>query len=141
MPEHPLDELKAELIASGMPPRSVQRMIRELVEHIEDVEAEALAAGMPAEEAALHALERIGTPGLIAERAGRLPNLRGWMYRYPRLARVYCPLAYLLLLPAAPLFAGFAYPGIVLRWLVALTLSAGVTAGMMLLLQTVIATT
>jgi len=141
MPEYPLEELRTALIASGMPPRTVSRMIRELADHVDEVEAEALAAGMPPAQAAAYAFERIGSARVIAEHAGYYPALRGWMHRYPRLARVYCPLAYVLLLPAAPIFAGFAYPGVVLRWLAAFALSAGVTAGMLLFLQIVIATT
>ncbi|MDH4073217.1 MAG: hypothetical protein OEV41_08955 [Gammaproteobacteria bacterium] len=141
MPECRFAELRVELLRSGISPRSANRMIRELSDHFDDLESDALAAGMPATEAAAHATSRIGTPGMIAERVGQYPALRSWMYRYPMLARIYCPLAYVLLLPAAPVFAGIANPGIVIRWIAALTLSAGVTAGMLLFLQIVIATT
>jgi len=133
--------LQHDLLEAGVAPRHVRRIVAELNDHTRDLCDEALAKGMHEDEARAFALRRIGNQSEIAERMLAVPDLRSWIYRYPRVARVYLPVAYTLLLPAFPLFAGMANPGIVLRWSAALMLSAGVTAGMMLLLQLAIAVT
>lgn len=133
--------LRSELLESGVAPRHVRRIVAELDDHAEDLRAEAYARGMSNTDAADFATRRIGDQLQIAERILECADLRCWIYRYPRVARVYLPIAYALLLPASPVFAGFANPGIVLRWGAALMLSAGVTAGIMLVLQLAIAVT
>ena len=84
---------------------------------------------------------RLGDTGRIADRMLESPELRTWVYHYPRLARVCLPVAYALLLPAAPVFAGIANPGVVMRWGAALMLGAGVTAAMLLGMQLAIVLT
>lgn len=143
MPDNNLrfDTLRSELLESGVAPRHVRRIVSELDDHAEDLRAEAVAQGMSAAEASELAMQRIGDQQHIAERILECTDLRTWIYRYPRVARVYLPCAYALLLPALPVFAGIAHPGIVLRWSAALMLGAGVTAGMLLILQLAIAVT
>jgi len=143
MPDNSLhfDTLRSELLESGVAPRHVRRIVAELDDHAEDLCAEAVLQGMSATDASEYAMQRIGDQRDIAGRILESTELRSWIYRYPRVARVYLPCAYALLLPALPLFAGFAHPGIVLRWGAALMLSAGVTAGMLLILQLAIAVT
>jgi len=135
------DSLRTALLESGVAPRHVRRIVAELDDHAEDLRAEAVAQGMSGEDACVYAMRRIGDQQQIASRILESADLRSWIYRYPRVARVYLPCAYALLLPALPVFAGFANPGIVLRWSAALMLSAGVTAGMLLALQLAIAVT
>lgn len=135
------DKLRSALLESGVAPRHIRRIVAELDDHADDLRAEAEAQGMPADDAAAYAMSRIGDQALIAARMLESADIRCWIYRYPRLARIYLPFAYALLLPASPFFAGIANPGIVLRWGVALMLSAGVTAGIMLALQLAIAVT
>ena len=145
MPEDRQKQLKTELLPgllrSGMSPRHARRMVSELADHLQDLAAEARSRGMSEEDAARHASERLGDYAAIVQGSRSYPELRSWIYRYPRLARVYFPVAYVLLLPAAPVFAGIANPNVVFRWLVALMLSAGVTAGMMLFMQLAIVAT
>ena len=145
MPEDPLKQLNSELLPellrSGMASRHARRMVSELADHLEDLAAEARSRGMSHEAAARHASERLGDCAAIVQGTRDYPELRTWIYRYPRLARLYFPLAYVLLLPAAPVFAGIANPGVVFRWMIALMLSAGVTAGMMLFMQLAIVAT
>ena len=133
--------LKHDLLEAGVAPRHVRRIVDELNDHTRDLCNEALANGMHEDEALAFARRRIGEPREIAKRMLAVPELRSWIYRYPKIARIYLPVAYALLLPAFPVFAGIAHPGIVLRWSAALMLSAGVTAGMMLVLQLAIALT
>lgn len=141
MPEHTFRYLRNELQDAGIAPRHVRRIVSELEDHLEDLRDEARMLGQTAEEASRYAICRIGDQKAIAERMLDAPELRTWIYRYPRVARLYLPVAYVLLLPAAPLIAGFANPGIVFRWGAALMLSAAVTAAMFLSMQLAIALT
>jgi len=136
MPDNPFCALECELLEAGISPRQVRRIVMELEDHVEDLREEALAGGMSFNEATDFARRRIGHQAHIAERVLSTPELRPWIYRYPRFARLYLPLAYVLLLPAAPVFAN---PGRVFRWSAALMLSAAVTATMMLCMQLAIA--
>jgi hypothetical protein len=133
--------LKNELLRAGVAPRHVRRIVSELEDHVDDLQHEARELGIYDSEALGFAMRRIGDQRQIARRMLASTDLRAWIYRYPRIARIYLPVAYALLLPAFPVFAGLANPGIVLRWGAALMLSAGITAGMMLVLQLAIATT
>ena len=133
--------LRTELLDAGVAPRHVKRIVAELDDHAKDLHDEARERGMNDSEAREFAMRRIGDQREIAERMLAVPDLRAWIYRYPKIARIYLPVAYALLLPAYPVFAGIANPGIVLRWSAALMLSAGVTAGMLLILQLAIAVT
>ncbi len=125
------DGLRRHLLKSGASPRYVRRTIDELCDHLEDIQLES-------EEKKLSisaAVGRLGDPRVIAEQVLARQELKTWTYRYPIVARVYMPIAYLLLLPAAPLFAGAANPSVVARWGASLFLSAAVTAAMLLLMQ------
>ena len=131
----------SRLLDSGVSPKVVSRIVIELQDHYDDLIDEAIANGEPLSQAREAAVARIGDPGMIAEQIFETPELRSWIYRYPRIARVYLPIAYALLLPAAPVFAGMANPGVVMRWSAALMLSAGVTAAMLLSMQLAIVLT
>ena len=141
MPEDTFAELREQLLDSGVAPRHVRRIIAELDDHLDDLTEEAIGRGDSAAAAHAFALRRIGDQPAIAERMLENVAFRTWIYRYPRLARFYLPVAYALALPAAPLFAGMANPGIVIRWGAALMLSAGITALMFLSMQLAIALT
>jgi hypothetical protein len=141
MPDDSFAKLKDQLLRSGVAPRHVRRIVAELDDHVSDLMSEALASGDSPARARTFALQRIGDPSLIAERVIEHGEFRTWIYRYPRIARVYLPVAYALLLPAAPLFAGVANPGMVARWGAALMLSAGITALMFLSMQLAIVLT
>ena len=133
--------LESRLFASGVSPRYVRRIVQELEDHLDDLRAEALAGGMGEEEAITVSLARLGSQEDIAGRMLSNVELKAWIYRYPRLARLYLPVAYALMLPAAPVFAGIANPGKIMRWGAALMMSAGVTAAMLLCMQLAIVLT
>jgi len=127
--------LKSHLIRSGVATSNVSRIIAELSDHLEDLRDEAIREGVPAAEALTVAERRLGDQQVIAARILEFTELKTWVYRYPRIARIYFPLAYAVLLPTSPLFAGIANPSIVVRWGAALMLSGAVTATMMLCMQ------
>lgn len=141
MADRQVGSISSRLLDSGVSPKVVRRIVIELQDHYDDLIDEAVANGVPLSQAREAADARIGDPGVIAERILETPELRSWIYRYPRIARVYLPIAYALLLPAAPVFAGMANPGVVMRWSAALMLSAGVTAAMLLSMQLAIVLT
>lgn len=141
MPEAPFGTLQTELLESGIAPRHIRRIIAELDDHLEDLKGEAMAEGKTETEAQLIGLRRIGKQKRIAEQMLATPEFRTWIYRYPKIARVYLPIAYALLLPAIPVLVGIAHPRRVVRWGSALMLSAGVTAAMFLSMQLAIALT
>ena len=139
MRDQTFSELRHSLLASGVAPRHIRRMLIELHDHLDDLQREALGKGCDPFQAHDRALRAIGDPRLLATRIIERPELRTWVYRYPRIARICYPVAYVLLLPAAPLFAGAARASMIARWGAALMLSATVTAAMFLAMQLSIA--
>lgn len=141
MPEQSFDELRSTLLNSGIAPRHVKRTIAELQDHLEDLENEARSNGIAPIEASAYAETRIGAHKLIARHMLAKTELKMWIYRYPRIARLYLPVAYLLLLPMAPVFAGAENASAIARWSTSLIVSAAVTAAMLLLMQIAITLT
>jgi hypothetical protein len=115
--------------------------VAELEDHFEDLQYEAIEKGRSASEADAFAKRRIGDQAEIAERMLQTSEFKTWVYRYPRIARVYLPVAYAILLPVSPVLTGIANPWSIVRWGAALMLSAGVTALMFLTMQLAIALT
>lgn len=134
-------ELQHRLLRSGVSTRHVRRIIAELGDHLEDLRIEALSNGAGNEDAQREAASRLGDQAHIAARILERNELRSWPYRYPLLARLYFPLAYVLLLTATPVFAGMANSTKLARWGVALMLSGAVTAAMLLFMQLAIVLT
>jgi len=132
---HVFGKLQSELLASGVKPKHVQRITLELADHYEDLRLEALNQGVSPAQAQYQAEQRIGEQGKLAERILEQTEFKIWIYRYPRLARIYLPMAYALLLPAAPVFSGMANPTMVARWGAALMLAGTITAAMLLGMQ------
>jgi len=133
--------LRKQLLRSGIAPRHVRRTIDELEDHYEDLVEQALSDGVSRMEAHSSASERLGQVSDIAMAVQAQPELRSWAFRFPRVAALVYPLTYLALLPAAPVFLGYAYASYVVRWVACLFLSALVTAGMFLFLQLAITLT
>jgi len=132
-------DLGASLLKSGVAPRHVSGILAELHDHLDDLRQEAIVDGYDNVAANERALRRIGDQRLLARTILARPELRTWPYRYPWLARVYYPLAYVLLLPAVPVLGRVVQTSLVMRWGAALLLSATVTAAMMLAMQLSIA--
>jgi uncharacterized membrane protein len=141
MHELNLANLRKELLRSGVAPRHVRRTISELTDHYDDLVEESLGEGASRLEARTHAAQQLGDPGDIAAAVRARPELRSWAFRFPRVAAFIYPLTFMVLLPAAPVFLGYAYANYVARWVACLLLSALVTATMFLFLQLAITLT
>lgn len=139
MPSDELQSLRKRLLRSGIAPRFVDRAVSELHDHFEDIENEACARGDSDNEAAVQAIERIGAIESIVNSYSGKPELKCWMYRYPRMARVILPVAYVVASPVALVNSGARYAPFVARWCACLLLGALVTATMLLLMQMTIA--
>ncbi len=134
-------KLQSELLESGVKPKHAQRITLELADHFEDLRLEALSQGVTAAQAQYQAEQRIGEQGALAERILEQTEFKTWIYRYPRVARIYLPVACALLLPVAPVFTGMANPTMVARWGAALMLGGTITAAMLLGMQLAIVLT
>ncbi|HSD68261.1 MAG TPA: hypothetical protein VLB07_01855, partial [Woeseiaceae bacterium] len=128
------DRMRNELLRSGVAAGIAARTVAELRDHYDDIEEEALAAGDAPQAAGELASRRLGQPDVLIAAIASRQELRSWIYRYPRLARVVLPLTCVVLLPVIPVFAGVANLSTVLRWLAALLLSGLITAMLMLVL-------
>ena len=135
MRKRSFEDLRSHLLERGVTPKRVRRIMAELADHLEDLRLEALADGLSDGDAEIQAASRLGDPRLIAEKILEHAEFKTWVYRYPRIARVYLPVAYLLLLPATPVLVGIRHPAVVARWGAALMLSGAVTAAMFLFMQ------
>ena len=93
MPDRDLDKLRTTLLASGVAPKHVARIIAELTDHYEDLESEAMRRGLSREVASRRARERMGDTRVIGQQLLNKYELRCWWYRYPRLARIVMPAA------------------------------------------------
>jgi len=133
--------LQSDLLESGVKPKHVQRITLELADHFEDLRLEALSQGVTAAQAQYQAEQRIGEQGALAERILEQTEFKTWIYRYPRIARIYLPMAYALLLPVAPVFSGMANPTMVARWGAALMIGGTITVAMLLGMQLAIVLT
>ena len=131
--------LQRRLLQSGVAPRHVRRLLVELDDHFDDLRQAAIEEGCDPFAAHDRALQGIGDQQQLAKQITGMSELRTWVYRFPRVARIYYPFAYVLLLPAAPVFAGLAHASILVRWGAALFLSASVTGAMLLIMQLSIA--
>ncbi len=141
MRDHRLDALQEELLNAGIAPQNVKRLIIELNDHLEDLRLDEIARGETDAAARNMARDRLGDLSMLANQMRQRDELKDWIYRYPAIARIYLPLVWFLLLPAAPLFAGLAKPAEAMRWGAALMMSAGLTALLFLSMQLAIALT
>ena len=130
-----LSGLRSNLLRYGVAPRHVRRTITELEDHFDDLVEQGLCDGEDRLQARSNAQAALGSLDDIAEAVRAQPELRSWAFRHPRLAAVVYPLTCLALLPAAPVFIGYAHATLIARWIACLLLSGLVTAGMFLFLQ------
>jgi hypothetical protein len=103
MPDREFEALRLELLRGGVSPIYVERTIIELGEHYEDLERDALGAGMSREEAAKAARTALGPEHVIVEAVLARPELLSWSRRWPRLALCVRSAAAIGILPALPI--------------------------------------
>jgi len=79
----PFNELRKRLLRAGVAPRHVRRYLAELDDHLADLRAEEVRAGLSREEAVAAAIVRLGTlDELTNAMIGQL-RLRSWTARAP----------------------------------------------------------
>lgn len=130
-----LEALRLELGRGGVARRYIERTIEELEDHYADLEADAMAAGCTADEAAQRARESLGTGASIAAAVLARSELKAVGARWPRTSGCMRALA---AYPAAPVRYLVGHGPDVARWSVSTGLSLVVTAGLLLTLSTMI---
>lgn len=135
MPRPDFNWMRDEMLRKGVSVNVVSRTVAELDEHYSDLESEALKSGMTHIDAAAFAALHLGKPEVLVSEVAQRIELRSWVFRHPRFARIALPVAWIFLLPVAPVFAGVAHFSSIVRWSTCLLLSALVTAAMMLIMQ------
>lgn len=141
MPDLALQQFQQFLLQSGVAPGHVRRTVAEIRDHHEDLRQQAIDEGMAESDAVVFANESIGDLREIAGAMVKNPAIRAWTYRYPRIARICLPIAFVALLPVSPIFAGIARATSIARWGACMMLGAIVTAAMLLVMQLSIALT
>lgn len=97
MPD-PIQELGRALLRQGVPRRYAARIVRELSEHRDDLEAEGLAAGQPPDEARSAAREKLGDINEVAKELLAAKRRSYWWGRHPVVSFVLLPLPLFFLL-------------------------------------------
>lgn len=139
MPRPDFESLREELTRSGIASRDVRRTIAELHDHFDDIVDAALERGDHRAAAEVEALRELGDISDLARAFSERRELKGWAYRYPRVALVVYPLTLLAVLPVAPIIAGAAHAQQVARWGMSVFLGGLITATTLLVLQLFIA--
>jgi hypothetical protein len=80
------ESLRLELRRGGIANLYVERTLRELADHYDDLERTLLAAGCSSEEAAQSARSQLGSAQLIAAAVLARPELKSWTRRWPMVA-------------------------------------------------------
>jgi hypothetical protein len=128
------ESLRLELLRGGVTPLYVERTIAELREHYSDLENDALATGLSAEEAARSAQATLGNPRLIAAAVLARPELLTFSARWPRVAHCLHSAAAIGALPGLPLVFCIEHRPELTRWSLSLgiatTLMGGVLAAL-----------
>ncbi|HEU5352469.1 MAG TPA: permease prefix domain 1-containing protein [Terracidiphilus sp.] len=88
-------ELRERLLSGGVAPRHVRRYRTELAEHLADLTAEEIRAGLNQKDAEAAALARLGTVDELAQAMLSQPKLRAWSVRAPWAVCALAPLAIL----------------------------------------------
>jgi len=80
------EALRLELQRGGIAKVYVERTLRELADHFDDLERAALASGSSSEEARQLAHAQLGSARVIASAVLARPELRCWSRRWPTVA-------------------------------------------------------
>ena len=117
MPDRPqFEALRLELQRGGIANVYVERTLRELADHYDDLECAALAAGCSSDEAARLASGQLGSPQLIASAVLARPELRCWSQRWPTVAFCVRSAAAIGVLPALPVLLVVGRRDDIARW-------------------------
>ena len=116
MPRPDFEQFAKDLRRAGIAERHIRRAALELSDHFEDLVEDAILDGHDRTEAELRAAARLGDINAVGEAISARPELRGWAFRWPRIAMVLYPLACVAALPAAPVIAGVQNAPVLARW-------------------------
>jgi hypothetical protein len=104
MPERPqFEALKLELQRGGIAKVYIDRTLRELSDHYDDLELAALDAGYSTDDAARVAQTHLGNHVVIAAAVLAQPRLKCWSRRWPAVAFCMRSAAAIGVLPARPM--------------------------------------
>lgn len=126
--------LRRELIRGGVAPAMITRTLAELQDHFEDLKAEVLESGRPAQEAASEAIERLGSSRVLAQEVLRHPEFQSWAFRWPWVPAVLRQVVILASLASIPVLVVVSRGPVIVRWCVSTGLAMLVTGGLLLLL-------
>jgi hypothetical protein len=96
------ESLRLELLRGGTANLYVERTLRELADHYEDLERASVASGCTNEEAAQRARAQLGSAQVIAAAVLARPELKSWSRRWPMVAQCARSAAAIGGLPALP---------------------------------------
>jgi len=110
------EALKLELQRGGIAKVYVERTLRELADHLDDLERAALASGWSNDEAARLARAQLGSSRAIAAAVLGRPELRRWSRRWPTVASCVRSAAAIGVLPALPVLYVAGRSDHIARW-------------------------
>jgi protein TonB len=119
----------------GVAPNYAARLCRELLDHYEDIEAEALRAKKPTIAAAVEARLRLGDEQTIAAELDAHPELKLWIYRSRALLLCLRALSRLVLVTGAAVELAYGHRTDVVRFGFAAAAAAAMTMAMLLVLE------
>lgn len=135
MREPEFNVLTSRLLKSGITPRHVQRTVKELRDHYDDLVDAAIDSGKNKERARCQAANDLGTLDDFVSQMAARRELKTWAFRYPRVAVLVYPLACIAVIPAIPLFRGAAHAATLVRWGASFIAAGFVTAMLLLTMQ------
>ena len=135
MPAPEFLKLRNDLLRAGIVPQRARRLVEELEGHYDDLVEARIAEGDDRAEAERQAGLRLGDLSVVQAAMAAEPGFQSWAARFPRLALVVYPLAWVLALPAVPVLAGARHAADIGRWLTCLLAGGLVTASMFLFLE------
>jgi hypothetical protein len=123
MPDREFHELRGQLLNSGIARIYVDRTILELREHCEDLEGDALAAGLSMAAAKAAARTALGSDQAISAAILARPELLAWSRRWPRVAACVSSVVLVGAVAEAPFVFCIHRAPEILRWSIVSTLA------------------
>ena len=123
------------MLSAGVSSRVARRLIRELADHCDDLEADARAQGLPAGPARESARAALGADETILGAVLSHRELLSWRCRWPRAASFLYTLEAYVVLPLLPFEYCAKHGGSIARWGVSASLGTLLTGAFFFVLQ------